>query len=336
MFGNDLISPLLNFGWMGWRCSEPGASAGPSASPRASLLGAVVVVGSDMMLVQAGNAPSDIVALACLLAAVAILFNGSRGDGTNTHRGGKTLSSPGPLAGAGLAAGLAVGTKVTMLVPVGAISVGLLARGRARHGRRAAIWICGLVATGGFWYLRNLVHSGNPLPWLTRAPAGPNQEALYPRPAHSIAEYVADRHAWTDFFLPGFVETLGPLWFVVLFAALAGVVLGLRRRHGPLIRIVAFAGAATLIAHVFNPISASGPVDGPYGFASNLRYAAPGIALGLMLLPLCESRWMARRVIVPLYALLILFASMPRRNGPAATPGGDRNRDRQPFWCRSG
>ena len=199
-----------------------------------------------------------------------------------------------------------------MLVPVGAITLGLLLAGeRDGIGRRAAIWLGGLATTGGVWYLRNLLQSGNPLPWLNAgALPGPSQEALYPRPAHSIAEYVADRDAWTDFFFPGFAETLGPLWFVVLFAAAAGIVLGLRRRHSPLIRTLALAGAATLVAHAFNPISASGPDGGPFGFASNLRYAAPGIAIGLILLPLCETRWMARRVLVPAYALLILTASI--------------------------
>lgn len=314
VLGNDLASPLLNFGWMGvallaaWCIGRPLGLAAPV------LLGAVVVVDSDMMLVQAGNAPSDIVALACLLATIAILFNGQFGNAEagGTLRRGRLALSPGPLGVAALAAGLAIGTKVTMLVPVGAITLGVLvAGGRAGAARRAAIWLGGLAATGGLWYARNLIQAGNPLPWLNAGPLpGPHQEDLYPRPAHSIAEYLADRHAWTHFFFPGFAETLGPLWFVVLFAALAGIVLGLRRRHSPLIRIVALAGAATLIAHVFNPVSASGPEGGPYGFASNLRYAAPGIAIGLILLPLCETRWMARRVFAPAFALLIAIAAI--------------------------
>ena len=316
VFGNDLISPVLNFGWMGiallasWCVGRPFGLAG------ATLLGAILVIGSDMMLVQAGNAPSDIAALACLVAAIAILVNGQAAH----HAGGRPRSAMdkglsldrGALAVAALAAGLAIGTKVTMLAPVSMISIGLVATaGREKRMQTAAIWLGGLLVTGGFWYLRNIAHSGNPLPWIHLGPlSGPSQEDLYPRPAHSIAEYIANRHAWTDFFLPGFGETLGPLWFVVLFTALAGIVLGLRRRHGALIRIVALAAAATLIAHVFNPISASGPTEGPYGFASNLRYAAPGFALGLILLPLCESRWIVRRLIVPIYALTIAVTAI--------------------------
>jgi len=314
VLGNDLVSPMLNFGWMGVALFAAWCIGRPLGLAAATLLGTIVVVGSDMMLVQAGNAPSDVVALACLLAAIALLVNGqaARDDGAGEGRRGTLSVAPGALAVASLAAGLAIGAKVTMLVPVGVITVGILFAGERNSARRrAAIWLGGLAATGGLWYLRNLVQADNPLPWLNAGPLpGPDQEALYPRPAHSIAEYVADRHAWTHYFFPGFSETLGPLWFVVLFAAVAGIVLGFRRRHSTLIRIVALAGAATLVAHAFNPISASGPEGGPYGFASNLRYAAPGIAIGLVLLPLCETRWMARRVLTPAYALLILVASI--------------------------
>lgn len=309
--GNDLLSPLLNFGWMGVSLLAAWCIGRPLGLAAATLLAVVLVVDSDMMLVQAGNAPGDIAALACLLAAIAILVNGSTAWAASGRAANGLAIERGPLAIAALAAGLAIGTKVTMLVPVGAITIGVIWAARDKRRRNAAIWLGGLLLTGGFWYLRNLIHSGNPLPWIAFGPLpSPDQEAIYPRPAHSIAEYLADRHAWTDFFLPAFAETLGPLWYIVLCASAAGIVLGLRRRHGPLIRIIALAAAATVIAHVFNPISAPGPEGGPYGFGSNLRYAAPGVAIGLILLPMCESRWMTRHVLVPAYALLVSVAAV--------------------------
>jgi hypothetical protein len=314
LLGNDLLSPLFNFGWMGLALLAAWCIGRPFGRGAATLLGGVLVVGSDMMLVQAGNAPSDIVALACLLGAIAMLANGWAARDPSAVGPGQARGfriDRGPLAIAALAAGLAIGAKVTMLVPVGVITIGILLTARAEIRGRAAIWLGGLFATGGFWYLRNVVHSGNPLPWIQLGPLpGPSQESLYPRPAHSMAEYLADRHAWTGYFFPGFGETLGPLWYAVLFAIFAGIILGLRRRHGAAIRTLALAAAAALLAYVFIPISASGPEGAPYGFTSNLRYAAPGMALGLILLPLLESRRMARQVLAPTYALLVAITAV--------------------------
>jgi len=335
---SDLLSPLLNYGWLGLALLAAWCIGRPFGLAAVTTLGALLVLDSDMLLVQAGNAPGDVAALACLLASVAVLVNAS-GPG---NRLGDLAPGPPALAIAGLAAGLAIGAKVTMLAPVAVISVGvLLAGGRIGAGRRAALWLGGLGLTGGFWYLRNLIHAGNPLPWLQPGPLpGPAQEAAYPRPAHSVAEYLADRHAWSEFFLPGFAETLGPLWPLVLFAALAGIVLGLRRGNGSLVRIVALAGAATLIAHVFNPISASGPEGAPYGFASNLRYAAPGLVIGLILLPLCESRRIATRLIAPAYVVFFTVAILTSNEwvqpSPAAAIAIGAASVLAPAWLLSG
>ena len=307
LLDSDVLSPLLNFGWLGVALLAAWCIGRPFGLAAATALGAILVLDSDMMLVQAGNAPGDVAALACLLAVLALLI-----DGTSTDDGpGTRTLGLGPLAVTALAAGLAIGTKVTMLVPVAVLTAGVLLTGPERSWRRTGVWFGGLGITGGFWYLRNLLHSGNPLPWLQAGPlAGPDQEPIYPRPAHAVVEYLADRHAWSEYFLPGLADTLGPLWPLVLFAALAGIVLGLRRRNTPLVRIVALAGAATLIVHAFNPISASGPDGAPYGFGSNLRYAAPGITIGLVLLPLCETRWTASRILIPAYSALIAIGAL--------------------------
>jgi hypothetical protein len=319
ILGNDLASPFLNTGWMGLALFAAWCIGRPHGRAAATLLAAILVVGSDMMLVQAGNAPSDVAALACLLASIAILVNAEiamPGSGP-----GSPARQHGALLVAGLAAGLAVGAKVTMVVPIGVLTVGLLFSGGTGRARRASSWLVGLAATGGFWYLRNLAHAGNPLPWLDPGPlSGPQQDESFPRPAHAMVEYLAERHAWTEFFFPGLAETLGPLWPLVVFAALAGIALGLRRHHPPLIRITALAGAAALVSHVFNPISASGFDGAPYGFASNLRYAAPGLAIGLVLLPLCETRWMANRVLLPFFALLALSAAIGSSEWTQALP----------------
>ena len=64
------------------------------------------------------------------------------------------------------------------------------------------------------------------------------------------------------------------------------------------------------MAYVLIPVSASRANGAPSGFASNLRYAAPALTIGLVLLPLCETRSIARRVILPSYALIVLISAI--------------------------
>ena len=184
-------------------------------------------------------------------------------------------------------AGLAIGTKITLLVPVAVLAAGVLLL--ARPGQRArvgALWLGGLVATGGYWYLRNLVHVGNPLPWIAIGPlAGPDQVGLYPRPPHSVADYATDFHVWTHTFGPSLVRMLGHFWPLVLVGAVAGVVLASLR--GPALhRVLGGAVLAAAIAYAFIPVSASGSPGHPSGFESNLRYLAPAITVGLILMAL--------------------------------------------------
>ena len=97
-------------------------------------------------------------AAALLLASVAILFEG-----------GLALA---PTTIAGLAAGLALSTKLTAGAPVLVLTIGivLLARqARARHGSRC----CGAQPCsrpGSYWFVRNIVVDAQPGPLLHVAP----------------------------------------------------------------------------------------------------------------------------------------------------------------------
>ena len=99
---------------------------------------------------------------------------------------------------------------------------------RARAGGRSASPASAALAGGGYWYLRNLVHTGNPLPWVhslgpISLPA-PDQ-ALGGREAHSVLGYLGDGAVWSDWFLPGLHDGLWFLWPLLGAAALAGLVL---------------------------------------------------------------------------------------------------------------
>ena len=118
---------------------------------------------------------------------------------------------------AGLAAGLAAGTKLNFLLPCGGARP-RSGRDRAARVRRwRALGAGGLAALagGGYWYLRNLVHTGNPLPWFDSL--GPislpaPDQALGGREAHSVLGYLTDGSVWSDWFLPGLHDGLGSLW----------------------------------------------------------------------------------------------------------------------------
>ena len=162
---------------------------------------------------QAGEARNDIVGIFFLLAAVAVALNAWRASdgGDGARRAG--ACRPGPLVVVGLAAGLAAGTKLNFLLPAAVLVLGLAAV--APRGRRlAALAAAGLAALagGGYWYLRNLVHTGNPLPWFHHL--GPislpaPEQALGGREAHSVLGYLTDGTVWSDWFLPASTTASG-------------------------------------------------------------------------------------------------------------------------------
>jgi hypothetical protein len=291
-FGRDIASPLLNLGWLGgclvaaWCIGRP-YGAGPW-----SLIAVAVLLDSGVLADQAGEARNDIVGVFFVLAAAALLVNAWIASGRRLPGGALAL--------AGLAAGLAAGTKLNFLVMALALLIGCIAL--ARPGRRAAVAAAfglPLLAGGGYWYLRNLVQAGNPLPWVKSIgpislPA-PDQE-LGGRDQHSVAHYLTDGSVWSDWFLPGLHDGLGFLWPLVLALALAPTLLLLARRADPIMRVLGATALLGAAAWVLEPASAAGPEGEPTAFVSNLRHLAPALALGLALLPtLPELRMKWRR-----------------------------------------
>ena len=184
-------------------CSPSGASAGRSGSAPSRCCSGRLILSAPLLADQAGEARNDIVAIFFLLAAVAVVLNAARSVGR------RAAGSPdGALLVAGLAAGLAAGTKLNYLLPAWRSLVGLA---RRRAGRRplAALWgsaALAALAGGGYWYLRNLAHTGNPLPWFTDlgpiSLPGPDQ-TLGGREGHGVLGYLTDGSVWSDWFLPG-------------------------------------------------------------------------------------------------------------------------------------
>jgi hypothetical protein len=324
-FGRDVLSPLLNVGWFVgclvacWCIGRPYRVA-----PWSLALGAIAL-SVPALADQAGEARNDIVGIFFLLAGVTVMVNAWGGDeGTEKRLGGEGRGAGvGAYLVVGLAAGLAVGTKLNFLLPAAVLVVGLaLVAPRGARGRSLLAAALAAMAGGGYWYLRNLVHSGSPLPWIHHL--GPidlpaPEQALGGREAHSVLDYLGNGSVWSDWFLPGLHSGLWILWPLLLLAALAGLVLAAVQVRGAFVDqedtkapcggvalgIAGLVGLATALAWLIAPTSASGRDGMPRGFESGLRYLAPALVLGLALLPTVPtvasllSRFGGRRSFVP-------------------------------------
>ncbi|HEX6780573.1 MAG TPA: hypothetical protein VF125_00945 [Solirubrobacterales bacterium] len=304
-FGRDMLSPLLNLGWFAgclvacWCIGRPFRVA-----PWSLALGAIAL-SVPALADQAGEARNDIVGIFFLLAGVAVMVTAWGADGgTEKKLGGEEGGAGvGAYLLVGLAAGLAAGTKLNFLLPAAVLVFGLvLVAPRGSRGRAAGVAAIAAIAGGGYWYLRNLVHSGNPLPWIHHL--GPidlpaPEQTLGGREAHSVLGYLTDGGVWSDWFLPGLHDGLWLLWPLVLGAALTGLALAAAQVRGAFVNhedakslrldvalgIAGLVGLATAVAWLIAPTSASGPEGMPRGFESGLRYLAPALVLGLALLP---------------------------------------------------
>jgi hypothetical protein len=326
LFDRDLFSPLVNFAWLGVAFLAAWCIGRPYGVAPLSLVAVCIAMDTGPMVPrEAGTPATDTVPVAMLLAAAAILINvwaarakQEAADGASSgglspigrpaadrpDRGspGVPVAAPiGALLVAGLAIGIALGSKLTISGVTVAFAVGVpFLVPRELRWRAFWVFVGGVAAVAGFWFLRNLIHSGNPLPWIREIGPidlpGPNR-GLEGRDDFTVAHYVfsdPSTSLWKDYFLNPIENLLGPLWFLILGGAAGGAILATWRPRSGAVRL---AGAITIvaaIAYLFTPLTAAGPEGQPLAFGINLRYLVPGIALGLALLPL-EPRLVPER-----------------------------------------
>jgi hypothetical protein len=349
--GRDTLSLFLNFGWLAiaflaaWCIGRPYGRA-----PLTTVAAAVLLECHTLVVREPGAAKNDLMAAALLLAAIAILINAEWGAHLRPRWGwpgrarrpvfrkdhsAREVSSPAknpapdratptgvPLAAAGLAVGMAVGTKSTALAMAAALSVAVIVL--APSGRRwaaAGWWFAAAVAGGGYWYLRNLVISGNPLPQLEHlGPISlPHPERLQEgRPDFSIVHYATDTGVWSKYFEPGLHQAFGALWPLVIAAAIAGGLTALLWGRTRVLRWIGGVALFGMLAYVFTPLSAAGAEGAPVGFAINIRYAIPALLAGLTLLPLALRRERGQWVL--LGALLLVLVATDRSDAALRDP----------------
>src|SRR5262245_36307151 len=335
--GNDFLSPLINIGWMSLCLLAAWCFARPYGGGPIAVLAIALVLDANMLLLyQPGDAKNDTAGLFFLLASAAVLVNADAqerapagaarpiaGAATETAPPGfysgagmRPMLPSGALIVAGLAAGLALGTKLNLLAPFGLLTLGVIAISAGYRWRATGVWVASALVTGGFWFLRNLIHAGNPLPWIQAGPLpGPDQLDINIRHPANVAHYLLppDGGVIRHHLIPGLHDSFGDLWPLVLVAVIGGFLLAIFRGRTPVIRMLGIVALLSGLAYLVTPLTAAGPEGDPTAFTTNLRYASPAIGLGAMLLGV-DSGLLRPRVqpwLLGALAILLLVQAVP-------------------------
>ena len=253
-FDRDILSPLLNLGWLGLGLTAAYSIGRPYGLGPQSLIGGAIALGAQNLVeFQAGEALNDIVGVSLILAAVAMLVNAAAARAAV----GGPRPTCWPLGIAGLAAGLAAGTKLSFLAPVVALFVGLVviapSGSRMSHRRSGSgSRRCSPAATGSC-----ATRSRSATRSRTRRSGRSGCRCRSGRsscaPAFSVSHYATDFGVWSDWFFPGLDDSFGFLWPLVLIA--------LRRRRR--LRAVARARPAAAGARARSCCSPRSPTWSP-------------------------------------------------------------------------
>src|SRR5215207_4277510 len=209
--GRDTLSLFLNLGWLAVAFLAAYCVGRPYGRGAVTVIAAAILLECHTLVVRdPGAAKNDLMAAALLLAAIAILVetwtqaaHPSVPLPSQARKGNRRMDCW-ALATAGLAAGLAAGTRVTALAMAAALTVAVVVLAPAgRRWAAAGWWSLAAFAGGAFWYLRNLVVAGNPIPEVhSLGPISlPHPERLQEgRPDFNIVHYATDTAVWREYF----------------------------------------------------------------------------------------------------------------------------------------
>jgi hypothetical protein len=325
LFKSDWLSPMINLFWLAIALLAAWCVGRPYKVGPATLVAAAIVLDSGVMIeTQPGEGRNDIMGLAFLIAFAAFLINGHQrrapkeGAVQETPERSAPLLDKGPLVMAGVAAGLAASVKLTFLIPVAAIAIGVVIfSGKGR--RLTTAWVMGLsmFAVGGYWYVRAAIKTGgNPIPQSGFGPLHlptPDQMPLDPRPRFAVAHYLLEPTIYRRWFFPQLDNAFGPLWPLILIIAVAAAVFIAVRSRNKILRVLAVAALTTAVVYVFTPLTAAGQEGSPTGFFTNTRYLVPGLVLAMAMLPIArplrapdKRAWQTLLFLAALYAITVL------------------------------
>jgi hypothetical protein len=283
LMGNDVLSPGINLIWLALTLLAAWCIGSVRGFGSTSLLAAALAMATPMMVgSNAGTADNDLLGVFLVMAALALWMRTADMPMTDAraYRGGSIIAA--------VAAGLALSVKLNLLAPVGALA--LVAIAFTPGGRRRSAtgwWIGGLVLAGGYWYARNLIALGNPLPWFSFGVLPtPHPPPLQHGNDYSLADYATYPRILRHWLIPALNLNLGPWWPALVAAALVGPLVCLFSKRDRVVLASALIALASLVAYPFTPLTACGPWGHPYCLTSNIRFGAPALTLALAVTPL--------------------------------------------------
>lgn len=291
LLGTDILSLFMNMGWLAASLLAAWAIGRPyGLAPFTMAAVAVTLALPTFNATQPGGAYNDVVGLFFILAAVAVLV---------TARQSGDRIGGGELIVVGLAIGLALGTKFQFLIPGGLLAIGAIAIGpRGDRLRRLGHLAPTMFLTGAFWYLRNLVLAGSPLPAMHIAVGPIELRQIEPDLKISqFTEYAGVGRFWGDYFIPGFDAAYGALWWFVLAITVASA--GLLFTRNRILAMLTVVALSTLLSFAVTPIGFGfGPNPVLFGIA--LRYTIISLALGMTLAVILAGQARSPRALVVL------------------------------------
>ena len=283
LMGNDVLSPGINLIWLALTLLAAWCIGSVRGFGWASMLAAAIVMVTPMMVgSNAGTADNDLPGVFFVTAALALWMRTAAMPTTDTraYRGGSIIAA--------VAAGLALSVRLNLLGPVVALTVTAIAF--TPNGRRRSVagwWIWGVVVASGYWFARNLIAVGNPLPWFSFGVLPtPRPPPLQQGNNYSLADYATHPGILRHWLIPALNLNLGPWWPAVVAVAVVGPLLCLFFNRDRVILAAALIALASLVAYPLTPLTACGPWGHPYCLQSNIRYGAPALTLALAVTPL--------------------------------------------------
>lgn len=316
--GSDVLTPFVNFAWAGLAIFSAHVLGRSTGRPHSTTLAAVLVLALPVVIeLEALSALNDVMGLAGLAAAIAFVsIDGAAAGGVGAgdpddgeigreHRGRLLL--------VGLALGLAISTKMVLLAPAMLLALGVVLHERrerqTRFRHRAVPLGAGMSLTGLFWYLRDVIVFGSPIPTVrvglgrfalptvvTLGKVGLMIPTLLGRSDHLDVAHTLNR-------------SFGLLWLMMVAGPVAVAVVSLVRPVSPLTRILALVGAGSVAIGAFAP---NYVVRGTYLLLlSSSRFLVPGIMISLFafcgLFPL--GRWTDRATGFLTFAVVVTGGS---------------------------